>query len=198
MKKLWGIGILAALALIVFGVVGYAYAQTLNPASPTATAVYNCGMYGGGNAQPTNSGRAGRGMMGNGMMRSRANNQENSACPMADGDENGAQEYGLLHDYMYQAFAQALGITPEELAARRQAGDTLWTIAQEKGLTAKQFQTMMITARTNAINQAVADGELTQAQADFMLQHMGSMMDNGYGPGFEDCFNNTGAQNDQP
>ncbi len=195
MKKLWGIGILAALALIVFGVVGYAYAQTRNLASPTATADYGRGMYGAGNTQPANGGRAGRGMMGNGMMGSRANNQGNSTCPMADGDEYGAQEYGPLHDYMYQAFAQALGITPEELAARRQAGDSLWTIAQEKGLTAEQFQTMMTTARTNAVNQAVADGIITQAQADFMLQHMGSMMDDGYGPGSGGCFNNPRSAN---
>jgi hypothetical protein len=206
MKKLWIIGVLAALALIVFGVVGFAYAQTRgsnsDSDSPSGTAVYGCGMYGPSNGQRANSGRAGRGMMGGGMMGNRASNpggannpdgsnyQDNANCPMADGDENGTQEYGPLHDYMYKAFAQALGITPEELDARRQSGDTLWVIAQEKGLTTEQFQEMMTTARTNAANQAVADGVITQAQADFMLQRMETMMGNGYGPGYGGCINN--------
>ena len=61
----------------------------------------------------------------------------------------------------------------------------------------------MSTARTNAANQAVADGVITQAQADFMLQHMDSMMDNGFGPGFGpgngSCPHNIGGQdNNQP
>ena len=82
------------------------------------------------------------------------------------------------------AFAQALGLTPEELETRRLAGDTLWDIAQEQGMTTEQFQEMMTTARTSAINQAVADGVITQAQADFMLERMETMMGNGVGPGF--------------
>ncbi len=203
MKKLWIIGTLAALALIVFGVVGYAYAQSQNPSSPNGAPGYGCGMFGNGSGQQDNGGRAGRGMMGNGMMGNRSNNQGDTGCPMADGDEAGTQEYGPLHDYMFKEFAQALGITPAELETRRQAGDTLWSIAQEKGLTTEQFQEMMTTARTNAANQAVADGVITQAQADFMLQHMDSMMDNGFGPGFGPgnggCpYNRGGQDNTQP
>ena len=198
MKKLWIIGTLAALALIVFGVVGYAYAQSQNPGSPNGAPGYGCGMLGAGSGQQGNGGRGGRGMMGNG-----ANNQGDTGCPMADGDETGTQEYGPLHDYLFKEFAQALGLTPEELETRRQAGDTLWTIAQEKGLTTEQFQEMMTTARTNAADQAVADGVLTRTQADFMLQRMEGMMDNGFGPGFGpgngDCPHNRGGQdNNQP
>ena len=176
MKKVWIIGTLAALALIAFGAVGYAYAQSQDTGSPITGTGYGCGMAGAGN-QSGNGGRMGRGMMGN-----RANNQNGASCPFADGDEDG--EYGLLHDTMYNAFAQALGLTPEELETRRQAGDTLWDIAQEQGMTTEQFQETMTTARTSAINQAVADGTITQAQADFMLERMQRMAENGFGPGY--------------
>ena len=202
MKKVLIIGTLAALALIVFGVVGFAYAQSKDPGSPNAGTGYGCGMFGTG-GRPKSGLTGGRGMMGN-----RAANQGEAGCPMLDGDEDGATEdvaaeYGPLHDYMFNAFAQALGITPEELETRRQAGDTLWVIAQEKGLTAEQFQEVMTTARTNAANQAVADGVITQEQADFMLQRMGRMMGNGAGPGFGagngGCPHNRGGQqNNQP
>ena len=175
MKKIWIIGTLAALALIAFGVVGYAYAQSQDFDSPNGATGYGCGMFGAGSGQG-NGGRMGRGMMGN-----RGNNQGQAGCPFADGDEG---EYGPLHDYMYNAFAQALGLTPEELETRRLAGDTLWDIAQEQGMTTEQFQETMTTARTSAVNQAVADGVITQAQADFMLERMETMMGNGVGSGY--------------
>jgi hypothetical protein len=177
MKKFWIIGTLAALALIAFGVVGFAYAQSQGSDSPTGTAGYGCGMFGTGSGQG-NGGRMGRGMMGN-----RGYIQDETGCPMVDGDENGTTEYGPLHEYMYNAFAQALGLTPEELETRRLAGDTLWDIAQEQGMTAEQFQELMTTARTNAVNQAVADGVITQEQGNFMLERMETMMGNGVGPG---------------
>lgn len=202
MKKLWIIGIFFALALIVFGAVGFAYAQSQdNTPTSTPSTSSGPGMMGRG-LQSGNPGRAGNGMMGN-----RGASQNGYACPFADGDEAG--EYGPLHTYMLNAFAQALGLTPEELTTRLQAGDTLWVIAQEKGMTAEQFQQMMTTARTTALNLAVTDGVITQAQADFMLQRMNTMMGNGFGPGFGGgrgmngagmggCPFNGGQRNNQP
>jgi hypothetical protein len=207
MKKLWIIGIFAALALIVFGVAGFAYAQSQNPRTPSNSTSYGRGMMGAG----ARSGNAGRGMMGagvqsgnagqagNGMMGNSGANQNGYACPFADGDESG--NYGPLHTYMLNAFAQALGLTPEELNTRLQAGDTLWVIAQEKGMTAEQFQAMVTTARTTALNQAVTDGVITQAQADSMLQRMNTMMGNGFGPGYGGMMNGgngAGRSNNQP
>jgi hypothetical protein len=57
MKKLWIIGTLAALALIVFGVVGFAYAQSQNTGTPNKDTGYGCGMFGTSNRQQVNSGR---------------------------------------------------------------------------------------------------------------------------------------------
>ena len=50
MKKFWIIGTLAALALIAFGVVGYAYAQSQDSDSPNGCNRYGCGMFGAGSA----------------------------------------------------------------------------------------------------------------------------------------------------
>jgi hypothetical protein len=79
---------------------------------------------------------------------------------------------GILHETMFAAMAEALGLAPEELQARLDAGDTMWDIAESQGLTAEQFQETMLQARTDALNQAVSDGLITQEQADWMIARM--------------------------
>jgi hypothetical protein len=91
--------------------------------------------------------------------------------------------YGPLHEYMVAAFAEALGLTPEELQARYDDGDTPWDIAQEQGLTQEEFAELVVTARTEALNQAVAEGAITRQQADWMIQRMDQMHENGFTPG---------------
>lgn len=98
--------------------------------------------------------------------------------------------YGPMHTYMINALAQAFGLTPEELQARHDAGETMWDIAQAQGLSEEQFAEVMLQARTSALQQAVADGVLTQEQADWMLSRMNQMHANGFGPGTGGC---TGA-----
>ena len=60
-----------------------------------------------------------------------------------------------------------------------EAGETAWTIAQEQGLTADAFGELMTQVHTDALAQAVADGLLTQEQADARLAHMNQMRQNG-------------------
>jgi hypothetical protein len=91
-------------------------------------------------------------------------------------------QYGPMHDYMEKAFAEALGIPQADLETALASGKTMWQVAQEKGLTLAQFQKVMLDARQNAFKQMVADGVLTQAQADWMLSRMQNMM--GQGGGF--------------
>ena len=141
--------------------------------------------------QPGNPG----GYYGGGMMGSRGG--------MMGGRGSGyaGQAYGPVHQYMVNAIAEALDITPADLQARLDAGDTCWTVAQEKGLTQDEFFTLLKDARTTALAQAVADGVITQAQADWMLERMQQMQD--YGAGFGSCpggMNGRGRwnQNSQP
>jgi len=77
---------------------------------------------------------------------------------------------GPMHDDMMAVFSQKLGISVEDLNARLAKGETIAQIATAKGLTAEQFQTLMTDARGQAIDQAVKEGTLTQAQADWMKQ----------------------------
>jgi len=92
-------------------------------------------------------------------------------------------EAGPLHDYMFPAIAEALGLSTDELQAAHDAGKTAWVIAQEQGKTFEEFQTLMAEARSKAFTQAVADGVITQAQADWMLERMNGAQGNGYGAG---------------
>ncbi len=89
---------------------------------------------------------------------------------------------GILHDGMIAAISQKLGIPVADLESRIAKGETVAQIAYAKGLTAEQFTALMKDARTQAIDQAVKDGTLTQAQADWMKTR-GGMFGAGQGTG---------------
>lgn len=78
--------------------------------------------------------------------------------------------YGPLHDEMMTALARGLGTSIDELTARLAKGDTVAVIAREKGLSQQQFQTLWQEARQSALQAAVANGDITQTQADWMAQ----------------------------
>jgi Spy/CpxP family protein refolding chaperone len=82
------------------------------------------------------------------------------------GAGNMAAGEGILHDYLIAAYAEKLDIPVADLEARLSQGETMSAIAVSSGLTVDQFQTLMVEARS----QAVADGTLTQTQADWMNQ----------------------------
>jgi len=81
--------------------------------------------------------------------------------------------------------AQALGMTVEELQAAKDAGKTTQDLLTEKGMTTEQYQTALNTAWKAALDQAVKDGTITQAQADLLatesvsMGHGGMDMDGG-------------------
>ncbi len=152
-----GIGALVFVALVGAGV---AYAQSTTPPSPedfTPPAWGPSGMMGG------------RGFAGH----------------MGGYAQTG--EYGLMHDTMVATFAEALGIDVAELEERLANGETMFTIAESLGYSAEEFQTLMLEARELALQEAVASGLITQEQADWMLDHMQTGLENGYGPGSGAC-----------
>ena len=169
-KTLFVIAILVSVALIL-GVSGFAYAQSQPPTPPPPPgAWYGPGMMGG----------YGYGMMdgyGYGMM-------GGYGMGMMMGDH---AEMEQLHDYMYPALAEALGLTPEAFDARHEAGETFWDIAAAQGLTPEEAWNLMLAARNDALAQAVADGVITQEFADWMIGHMDAMYGAGYGPGNDHC-----------
>ncbi len=92
----------------------------------------------------------------------------------------GSQD-GLLHDEMMDYFSEKLGISVDDLEVRLAAGETLAQIAYSQGLTVDEIQTLMTDARSQAIDQAVQNGALTQEQADWMNQRGTGMMNGGRG-----------------
>lgn len=157
MKKVWIISAVVIAVLAVLGVAAFATYRVVHAQT-------------GPTEIPGDIGRHGpRGMRG-GMPGGR----------MMRGD-------GWMHDEMVAAFAEKLGMTAEDLQARLDAGDRLWDVAEEKGLTQEEFLTQWEAVRVQVIDQAVKDGKITQEQADRMKTRVNRRMDflggclNGYG-----------------
>ena len=152
------------LAVAVFAVAGFAYAQTQDPPAPAyPDACPYCDTDDG--YKGFGRGRGMHGGFGAGMW----------------GTTDG--EYGPMHDIMFAAFAEVLGLSVEELETRHEAGETMFEIAESQGLTPETFSDLMFEARALALEQAVAEGLLTQEQADWMQNRWQEMQANGYGPG---------------
>ncbi len=92
----------------------------------------------------------------------------------------GAKGAGPLQPYMEEAVASAFGLTTDELQAMKAEGQTLWDYAAEQGLTVADFQSKMESARNAAIDAALADGAISQEQADRLRN---APAGHGFGPG---------------
>ena len=165
MKKFILVGVIAVVVIAALGMVGFAYAQGQTPSTPVSPNGR------GSSDSQWMAGGSGRGQGRMGGMRGQA----------SDGSS------GLLHEYMINTMAQSLGLTAEQLQTRLDAGDTMWTIAQEQGISAETLTQLMAQARTDALSQAVADGTITQSQADFMGSQGANQWPEGYGPGSANC-----------
>jgi hypothetical protein len=112
---------------------------------------------------------------GPGMMGGRGGYGMLGQTQLADGG------YGPMHEYMIDAFAEAFGISPDELNSRLVAGESMWQIAEAYGFGSEEFSAMRLEARDYALQQAVQAGTITQEQAEWMSQRMNRM--GGYGSG---------------
>jgi hypothetical protein len=72
----------------------------------------------------------------------------------------------IVHTYLEEAFAKALGMTIADFDTQEAAGKSWSEIAVAQGKTAAEAQTLLATAYSQSIGQALADGKITQAQAD--------------------------------
>lgn len=135
---------------------------------------------------------AGYGMMGGGY-RMRGNGQGLMAGVDMNAMHAWMTDTGGVHTQVWASLADTLGLTPDELTAQFAEGQTLAQIAESQGVSQEQLAAAHLTAAMTALEQAVADGVLTQTQADQMLArmtvngatmftHMGAM-GGGFGPG---------------
>ncbi len=77
---------------------------------------------------------------------------------------------GRLHDYFLNALAEGLGITRAELEEKLDEGETLLSIARDKGLDDEEIRDLWQQANEKALDAAVADGVITDAQAEWLRQ----------------------------
>lgn len=98
---------------------------------------------------------------------------------------------GVLSDSINASLAAALGIEPVDLAARLDAGETFSQIALSLGLDPTTISDILVQARTDALDQAVADGLITQDQADWVAsrgnQNPAASYEDGICDGTGDC-----------
>lgn len=99
----------------------------------------------------------------------------------------GGNGYGWMHDYVEQALAAKLGITEEQVEDALAAGKPMYQIALDNGIKQEDLAAFMNGVHKDAFDKAVKDGVMTQQQADWMLQRMQTMYQNGYGTGTGTC-----------
>ena len=85
-----------------------------------------------------------------------------------------------MHDAMIAALADALELSVEDIEARFEAGETLWEVAADEGLSEGELQELMLSAHTEALETAVDEGWLTAEQAEWMNERMDLMWDREY------------------
>lgn len=95
-------------------------------------------------------------------------------CGMAEGNmmRRGAPGWAGQPDEV----ATLLGMTADEIRAERQAGRSLAQIAAAKGISEETLVETILDARKAELAQLVADGKLTQAQMDLMVERMGTQI----------------------
>lgn len=105
----------------------------------------------------------------------------------------------IIHDVWVAAVAENSGLNVAEIEAALDAGSTMSQFLQEN-FTAEEAQTILQTSWTQAIDQALADGLITDEQAALMADHVpfaggprGRMAD-----GVEDRFGGNGRDNRSP
>jgi hypothetical protein len=165
MKKLILIGIGFILAVAVFGVAGFAYAQTQEPPEPQTTDEVEFPYGRGGWGRGSRGGRMGGpmgfapgGMMGFGL------------------DEG---QPGPLHDYVWPAIADAFGLSVEQVEAFEIVRETMQGIRTD--LSQEEIRDAMQQAMTTGIEDALADGAITEEQAEQWLERLEQM--EGLAPG---------------
>jgi len=102
--------------------------------------------------------------------------------------------YGWMHEYVEQALAAKLGLTEEAIDDQFAAGKTMYEIALDNGIQQEDLANFMNEVHKDAFAAAVKDNVITQERADWMLQRMQGMQQNGFGPGNCPMHNGQGAQ----
>ncbi len=157
-KKFIVIAVLS-LAVLTLSLAGYAFAQGQPP--PPREYPYGPDMMNGYGGYDYEMMGTGYGIMGYGMMD-------------LDGDE------GPMHESMIDSLAETLALTPQEIEARHDAGESIWEIAVAEGLSDEEIKELMFSSHNAALEDAEVNGWLTPEQTDWMDEHMNQMWSGDY------------------
>jgi hypothetical protein len=185
--KVAGIAVIVVLALGVLGV-GLVFAQ-----QPTQSPWGRSGMMG--------NGWNGSGMMG-------GYSQDGNGADWMNDMHQWMTATGGMHTLVWDRLAEALGLTTDELNAELSSGKTLAQIAEKQGISQEELSVTLETTVQAGLKKAVAEGVLTQEQADsmrahmsgnyaWMLTQMGTHMGTGYDLGPGGCHGNVVPQNNR-
>lgn len=83
----------------------------------------------------------------------------------SEGGRHGHRHGGRSHEGRSEVVTELLGLTQEELKAAFQEGKTLAEIAAEQGVSESDLVDALVAAATDRIDEAVADGKLTEDEA---------------------------------
>ena len=72
----------------------------------------------------------------------------------------------------FDTLSEILGLSADEITAQLKEGKTITEIAAEQGLSEEELQQALYAAMAEKLAQKVADGSITQEQADKMLERM--------------------------
>ena len=189
MKKFLLIGLIVAGVLIIVGGAGLVYARVRGIDNNTVATI-NTTQNWDEIVQPFGYGDGG--MMGR-------NGNRNGPGGMMGGDEFGYGSGGMMHgrgedltcgvgkmkDYMISAFASAVGLSVDEVNTRLTNGETFKQIAIAQGKAEADLPALASQVRKDALDKAVADGVITQTQADTMLERMNN--NSGQGFNLDNC-----------
>jgi len=68
------------------------------------------------------------------------------------------------YDYVESVLKDNLGMTDEEITRGLNSGKTMYTLAEEKGMTVDQFKAALLDERNKAVDKAVTDGTITNEE----------------------------------
>ena len=108
--------------------------------------------------------------------------QSRGSGNLVRGAQMGTAQATVLHDYISAALADQLGLTVEQVEQAFDSGESLYDIALENGILEADLPSFLSIVHTAALEQAVADGVITQQQADRMYQRL-ERSSFGYGEG---------------
>ncbi|BCV22987.1 hypothetical protein [Moorella sp. Hama-1] len=93
-----------------------------------------------------------------------------SDLPGMFGSQGPTPGMGGLHNL--DAIASALGMTPQQLGQEFKNGKSIQQLATEKGISLDQIKESIINAEKTKLDQDVAQGKISQDQANQIIEHM--------------------------